>query len=222
MESLDGLNKASRTIPYDIPDSDVVFRIAWYVVGSQPGILLSEYSEAESTIYKGKVLFTGKSDGEKIITRVWVEEAQRSVEITVFGTNQQLLEEQADNIVQFLQVSLDKYKQIDEEDSARLRRALVAKTCWDRAIYHILNKACAGDIYYQIAHGREMVIKATEGDDIHPLILATSGWLTKIEKLPQNEMMPGNIATDLAKKSVQWKRETQAIISQYLTIDLAS
>jgi hypothetical protein len=222
VESLDGLKKASRIINYVSPSSDVVFRIAWYIVGSQPGVLLSEYSEAESNLFKGKALFTGTVENEKVITRIWVEEAQSSVEITVFGEHQEKLESMAESTAQYLQVSLDRYRQIEEEDASRLRRALVAKICWDRTIYHILNKAPVSYIYYQVAHGREMVIKATEGEDIHPLTLSTSGWLVKIEKLPQDEMMPGDIATDLAKKSVEWKKDTQLIISQYLSIDLAS
>jgi hypothetical protein len=63
-----------------------------------------------------------------------------------------------------------------------------------------------------------MMIKATEGEESVPsLTLSTSGWLSRIESLPRDETLPGNIASELAKKSIEWKKETQDIISRYLT-----
>ncbi|MGY5876716.1 MAG: hypothetical protein RTU30_13290 [Candidatus Thorarchaeota archaeon] len=208
----------SRTITYDAPESAVVFRIAWYVVASQPGVLLSEYSEAESTIFKGKAMFTAEVEGKKITTRIWVEEAQTSVEISASGDDDAILNSYVETLSQYLETSLVKYRQLEDDETGRLRRALVAKTCWDRVIYHILGKAKVTDIYLQVAHGREMMIKATEGDDIHPVTLSTSGWLSTIEKLPSDETMPADLAVNLAKKTVEWKRETHQVIGQYLEL----
>jgi len=62
-----------------------------------------------------------------------------------------------------------------------------------------------------------MMIKATEGDeDVNPINLTTSAWLAKIESLPRDEHLPGNIASELAKKSIEWKRGTNEVISRYL------
>ena len=59
--------------------------------------------------------------------------------------------------------------------------------------------------------------EATEGEESVPSVtLTTAAWLTKIESLPREETMPGNIASELAKKSIEWKRETQNIISRYI------
>jgi hypothetical protein len=62
-----------------------------------------------------------------------------------------------------------------------------------------------------------MMIKATEGDaTVPPLTLTTSGWLSRIESLPRDQTLPGNIASELAKKSIEWKKETHEVISRYL------
>ncbi|MFW9889144.1 MAG: hypothetical protein ACFFER_13245 [Candidatus Thorarchaeota archaeon] len=214
MEEIGDKIEISKTISYDIPDSSVVFRLAWYAVASKPGVLLNEYSEAESQIYKGKAIFSSKEANADV--RIWVEEAQRLVEITGWGTEQDQLEEYLNEVAASVESSVNKYQSLSDEEKGKLRRALVAKTCWDKIVFEILNKAPAGTVYFQLAHGREMIIKATEGEDIHALPLTTSGWLTKIEGVPRDETLPSTIAMELAKKSVEWKKETQEIIARYL------
>ena len=214
MEEIGDKTEISKTISYDIPDSAVVFRLAWYVVASKPGVLLNEYSEAESQIYKGKAIFSSKDANANV--RVWVEEAQRLVEITGWSDEQAQLESYLNEVAQSVESSVNKYQSLSDEDKGKLRRALVAKTCWDKIVFEILNKAPAGAVYFQLAHGREMIIKATEGEDIHALPLTTSGWLTKIEGVPRDEVLPSSIAMELAKKSVEWKKETQDIIARYI------
>jgi hypothetical protein len=214
MEEIGDKTEISKTISYDIPDSAVVFRLAWYAVASKPGVLLNEYSEAESQIYKGKAIFSSKDANANV--RVWVEEAQRLVEITGWGDEQVPLENYLNEVAQSVEDSVKKYQSLSDEDKGKLRRALVAKTCWDKIVFEILNKAPAGVVYFQLAHGREMIIKATEGEDIHALPLTTSGWLSKIEGVPRDEVLPSSIAMELAKKSVEWKKETQEIIARYI------
>lgn len=214
MEEIGDRTEISKTISYDIPDSAVVFRLAWYVVASKPGVLLNEYSEAESQIYKGKATFSSKDTNADV--RVWVEEAQRLVEITGWGTDQERLEEYLNEVAASVESSISKYQSLSEEEKGKLRRALVAKTCWDKIVFDILNKAPAGAVYFQLAHGREMIIKATEGEDIHALPLTTSGWLSRIEGVPRDEPLPSTIAMELAKKSVEWKKETHEIIARYI------
>ena len=214
MEEIGDKTEISKTISYDIPDSAVVFRLAWYAVASRPGVLLNEYSEAESQIYKGKAIFSSKDINADV--RVWVEEAQRSVEITGWSDEQDQLEDYLNKVAESVESSVNKYQSLSEEEKGKLRRALVAKTCCDKIVFEILNKAPAGAVYFQLAHGREMIIKATEGEDIHALPLTTSGWLTKIEGMPRDEVLPSSIAMELAKKSVEWKKETQDIIARYI------
>jgi hypothetical protein len=214
LEEIGDRTEISKTVSYDIPDSAVVFRLAWYAVASKPGVLLNEYSEAESQIYKGKATFSLKDANADV--RVWVEEAQRLVEITGWGIEQEQLEEYLNEVAALVKSSVNKYQSLSDEEKGKLRRALVAKTCWDKIVFEILNKAPAGAVYFQLAHGREMIIKATEGEDIHALPLTTSGWLTKIEGVPRDEVLPSSIAMELAKKSVEWKKETQDIISRYI------
>lgn len=214
MEEIGDKTEISKTISYDIPDSAVVFRLAWYAVASKPGVLLNEYSEAESQIYKGKAVFSSKEAEADV--RVWVEEAQRVVEVTGWGNDNDQLKGYLDEIAQSLESSMKKYQSLHDEDKGKLKRALVAKTCWDKIVFEILNKASAGAVYFQLAHGREMIIKATEGEDIHTLTLTTSGWLSRIEAVPRDEVLPSNIAMELAKKSVEWKKETQDIIARYI------
>ncbi|MGY5853217.1 MAG: hypothetical protein RTU92_06590 [Candidatus Thorarchaeota archaeon] len=218
MDEIADQSKVSRTITYDTPESAVVFRIAWYVVASQPGVLLTEYSEAESTSFMGNAKFSADIDSTKIATSISVEEAQTSVEISVFGNDEASMSSYVDTLTQYLETSLHKYRQLEDDDTGRLRLALVAKTCWDRVIHYILEKGKVTDIYFQVAHGREMMIKATEGDDIHPVTLSTSGWLSTIEKLPREESLPADLATNLAKKSIEWKRETHLVIEKYLEL----
>jgi hypothetical protein len=214
LEEIGDKTEISKNVSYDIPDSSVVFRLAWYIVASKPGVLLNEYSEAESQIYKGKAIFSSKDANADV--RIWVEEAQRLVEITGWGTEKEQLEEYLNEVAASVESSVSKYQSLSDEEKGKLRRALVAKTCWDKIVFEILNKAPAGAVYFQLAHGREMIIKATEGEDIHALPLTTSGWLTKIEGVPRDEALPSSIAMELAKKSVEWKKETQDIIARYI------
>ena len=138
-------------------------------------------------------------------------------ELRAQGKDEVALKVYLDGIMENLEESLGKFKALPEEDQSKLRRALVAKTCWDMVVYKILNKAPLSEVYYQIAHGREIMIKATEGDkDVNPLLLTTSGWLSNIESLPREQSLPGNIASELAKKSIEWKRGTHEVISRYL------
>jgi hypothetical protein len=212
LEEIGDKTEISKTISYDIPDSAVVFRLAWYAVASKPGVLLNEYSEAESQIYKGKAIFSSKDAN----VRVWVEEAQRLVEITGWSEEQAQLESYLEEVAQSVEASVKKYQSLTEEEKGKLKRALVAKTCWDKIVFEILNKAPAGAVYFQLAHGREMIIKATEGEEIHALPLTTSGWLSRIEAVPRDEVLPSGVAMELAKKSVEWKKETQDIIARYI------
>ncbi len=215
MEEMDDQVKVSRSLPYDNPDSAAVFRIAWHLVTREPGFILSEHSEAESTIFKGKALFTGRIEDHPVTTRVWVEEAQRSIGITAFGDDEPLLAGYVDGLVEELKRDLDTFRDFDEDMKARVRRALIARTCWDRIVHHVLNKTPASTIYFQVAHGREMIIKATEGDEPHPIALATNTWLTKLESFPDGEALPGDFATELAKKSVEWKKQTVELIHEF-------
>ncbi|NHI82971.1 MAG: hypothetical protein EAX81_01520 [Candidatus Thorarchaeota archaeon] len=216
MEEVGDKTEVSRTSSYQIADSAVVFRLAWYTVASKPGVLLTEYSEAESQIFKGKAMFSVDADSQKYDVRIWVEEAQRSVEITVWGKNGKAIHEYLETIESALNAHLEKFATISDDERAKLRRALVAKTCWDRLIFEILNKAPLNDVYIQLAHGREMMIKATQGEDLHSLTLSTSGWLSEIESLPRDESPPANIAAELAKKTIEWKKETHEVIARYL------
>jgi len=216
MEDLENQPKVKRTITYDRPQSSTIFRISWYAIGLKPGAMLNEYSEGEGKLFKGKAMFTVPIDDTKTQVRLWVEEAQRSIELTAWGPDKEMLNDYLDEVVSRLETYIDKYSELSDENRQKVRRALVAKTCWDRVVYEILNKAPLSSIYVQVAHGREMMIKATEGEDIHPLALTTSGWLTKIEELPQDEPPPSDIAENLAKKTVEWKKETHGVIGNYL------
>jgi hypothetical protein len=103
-----------------------------------------------------------------------------------------------------------------EEEQERVRRAIVAKTCTDRIVYLVLNRSPVSDIYFQVAHAREMMIKATTGLEVNPVSMSTAGWLAKIESLPRDETMPANIATELAKKSIEWKGQVHEFIGKFL------
>jgi len=216
LEETGDKTKVSRTLNYEAADSAVVFRLAWYAVASAPGVLLNEYSEAESQIFEGRAQFSGKTENQRFNVSISVEEAQKSVIITAWGDEESSIADYAGDVETCLKSSIEKYTKLADEDKSKLRRALVAKTCWDRLVYEILNKAPLSAVYIQLAHGREMMIKATEGEDIHPLTLSTSGWLSRIESLPREEAPPASIASELAKKSIEWKKSTHEVISRYL------
>lgn len=217
MDQIDDMAEVSQIQRYVSEDSAAVFRVAWYAIASKPNVLLEEYNEAESTSFQGDAKFSLQIGGEKAFASVKVDEKDASVELHAQGKDEVALKMYLDEIMENLEESIGKFKALPEEDRSKLRRALVAKTCWDRVVYGILKKAPLSDVYYQIAHGREMMIKATEGDgSVNPLALTTSGWLTNIESLPREQPLPGNIASELAKKSIEWKLGTHEVIRRYL------
>ena len=207
--------KATNTIPYVI-DSDVVFRISWYAIASAPRVYLKEYSEAESMDFEGRAVFLSESDETHFIVKLLVQQSSSSIELEISGENDEVVAKYMDKLTSSLNTHLDKYVVLGTDAKGKLRRALVAKTCWDRIVYLIFQKRPLSEIYFQLAHGREMVIKATEGEDMAPITLSTSGWLSRTEDLNREEHLPSDIATALAMKAVEWKKETQAIISRYI------
>ncbi|MBE0527356.1 MAG: hypothetical protein IH631_10465 [Candidatus Thorarchaeota archaeon] len=217
MDDADDMAEVSQIQKYVLEDSAAVFRVAWYAIASKPNVLLEEYSEAESTIFQGYARFSLQIAGEKAFASIKVKEVDASVELHAQGKDEVALKVYLDDIKQRLEDAFDKFQSLPEEDLSKLKRALVAKICWDKVVYLILKKSPLSDVYFQIAHGREMMIKATEGDDgVNPLTLTTSGWLSNIESLPHEEPLPGNIASELAKKSIEWKKGTYEVIRRYL------
>jgi hypothetical protein len=217
LNATDEMAEVSQIQKYISEDSAAVFRVAWYAIASKPNVLLEEYSEPEGTSFHGDAKFALRIGGEKAYVSIMVDQKEAIVELRAQGKDEVALKVYLDDIKEYLEESLDKFKALPEEDRAKLRRALVAKTCWDRVVYKILKKAPLSEVYYQVAHGREMMIKATEGDEgVHPLTLTTSAWLSRIESLPRESPLPGNIASELAKKSIEWKKETHEVISRYL------
>lgn len=217
MDDSEDMAQVSRNLNYSIDESATVFRITWYSVASKPNVILEEYSEAESQIFNGAAKFSLRIAGEKARVNISVDGAKSSVGVEAEGKDEVAVGVFLDDLIGSLNDALSKYDSLPSDDKAKLKRALVAKTCWDRVVREILNKAPLSDVYVQVAHGREMIIQAVEGEDgMHPLTLTTSGWLSKIESLPRDETLPGNIASDLAKKSIEWKKETQEVISRYI------
>ncbi len=216
MNELEGNVKVSRTHEYKKTDPFTVFKLAWYTIASKPGVLLADHSEAESRLFKGEAMFTARIDQKPAKIKIDVDEEQGSVEITGWGEDEIVLGTYLDSTMDSLKKANDKYLSLADEEKQKLRRALIAKTCWDRIIYKILNKAPLSDIYFQLAHGREMMIKATEGDELNPITLTTSGWLSRIEPLPKDEVPPAGLATELAKKCIEWKKGTQEVIQNFL------
>jgi hypothetical protein len=217
LDASEDMAKVSRKLNYSIDESATVFRITWYSVASKPNVILDEYNEAESQVFNGDAKFSLRIAGEKAKVNISVDGAKSSVGVEVEGMDEVAVGVFLDDLVGSLNDALAKYDSLPSEDKAKLKRALVAKTCWDRLVREILNKSPLNDVYHQVAHGREMMIKAVEGEDgMHPITLTTSGWLSQIESLPRDEALPGNIASELAKKSIEWKRETQEVISRYL------
>jgi hypothetical protein len=217
MDTTDDMVEISQIQKYISEDSAAVFRVAWFAIASKPNVLLEDYNEAESTTFQGDAKFSLQIAGEKAFASVKVDEGESSVELHAQGKDEVALKVYLDDIMQRLEDSLDKFKSLPAEDKSKLRRALVAKTCWDMVVHKILKRAPLSEVYYQVAHGREMIIKATEGEDtVNPLTLTTSAWLSNIESLPREEHLPGNIAAELAKKSIEWKKGTHEVIRRYL------
>jgi hypothetical protein len=217
LDTTDEMAEVSQIQRYVSEDSAAVFRVAWYEIASKPNVLLEDYSEAESKNFQGNARFSLQIAGEKAFASIKVSEEQASVELHAQGKDEVALKVYLDGVMDSLEDSINKFKSLPEEDRAKLRKALVAKTCWDRVVYKILKRAPQSEVYFQVAHGREMMIKATEGDEgVNPLALTTSGWLSNIESLPHEQPLPGNIASELAKKSIEWKKGTQEVIRRYL------
>ena len=217
MDASEDIAKVSRNLNYSTDESATVFRITWYSVASKPNVILETYNEAESQVFNGDAKFSLRIAGEKAKVNISVDGSKSSVGVEAEGKDQVAVGVFLDDLVGALNDALSKYDSLPGEDKAKLKRALVAKTCWDRLVREILNKSPLNDVYHQVAHGREMMIKAVEGEDgMHPITLTTSGWLSQIESLPRDEALPGNIASELAKKSIEWKRETQEVIGRYL------
>ncbi|MGY5872695.1 MAG: hypothetical protein RTV72_10655 [Candidatus Thorarchaeota archaeon] len=217
MDTTDEMAEVSQIQRYVSEDSAAVFRVAWYEIASKPNVLLEDYSEPESKNFQGNARFSLQIGGEKAFASIKVNEEKASVELHAQGKDEVALKVYLDGVMESLEDSISKFKSLPEEDRSKLRRALVAKTCWDRVVYKILKRAPQSEVYFQVAHGREMMIKATEGEEgAHPLALTTSGWLSNIESLPHEQPLPGNIASELAKKSIEWKKGTQEVIRRYL------
>ena len=217
MDASEDMAKVSRNLNYSSDESAAVFRITWYSVASKPNVILEEYREAESQVFNGEAKFSLRIAGEKALVNISVDGSKSSVGVEAEGKDEVAVGVFLDDLVGSLNDAFSKYDSLPSDDKAKLKRALVAKTCWDRVVREILNKAPLSDVYVQVAHGREMMIKAVEGEDgMHPITLTTSGWLSKIESLPRDETLPGGIASELAKKSIEWKRETQEVIGRYL------
>ncbi len=213
----DGNAEVSRALNFSDIEPAVVFRLAWYVIASKPNLILEEYHEAESQDFQGSAKFSLKIAGEEADVTVRVTESKSSVELIARSSDEVAVSLYLNEHLEAMRDALAKYHALPEEDKSKLRRALVAKTCWDRVVREILNKSPTNEIYIQVAHGREMVIKATEGENgVPPLTMTTAAWLSRIESLPREEIMPGNIASELAKKSIEWKRETHDIICRYI------
>ncbi len=213
----DGTNSPLSSLSIDyVDDPAVVFRVAWYAVSFRPGVYLTEYAEPESKSFQGKASFSVGVGEEALEATISIEEGASHIQIDASGPTEDQVQSFLKDTSEVINGALDKYRVQETEQKSRVRRALVAKTCWDRLVYLILKKQPLTEIYYQIAHGREMMIKATEGDDLHPITLSTSGWLSTVEPLPREEPLPGNLSTALAKKSVEWKRDTVEVIQRYL------
>ncbi len=213
----DGTNstKSSLTIEF-VDDPSVVFRVAWYAVSYKPGVYLKEYSAPESKGFQGTASFSIGSDLGAIDTTISIKEGKSKLQIEASGSSEDIVVSFLEEAIATINEALDKYRVQGTNEKSKVRRALVAKTCWDRMVHLILKKSPLNEIYFQLAHGREMMIKATEGEDLHSVTLGTSGWLSKVETLPREEPIPGNLATALAKKSVEWKRDTIEVIRRYL------
>jgi len=209
------IEKSTRSIDY-VDESAIVFRVAWYALAIKPGVYLTEYLEPESKTFEGTARFSIGSGNDSMETGISVNEPESIITIDAIGADKDEVETFLTDASAVINTALDKYRVLSTDEKSRVRRALVAKTCWDRLIHMILKKKSLSEIYYQLAHGREMMIKATEGDDIHPITLSTSGWLANVENLPREEPLPGNLATALAKKSIEWKRDTQDVIKRYI------
>ncbi len=216
MAEADDQIEVTQSMDFETVEPSTAFRIAWFIIASKPGVLLKDYSEAESRVFEANATFHVNLDSAKIIVQVLVEEEPSKLVITAWGDNEEILNPYVESVLSEVKDAFDKFRSLDDDRRQRLTRALIAKGCWDKLVADIFKKAPLSDIYVHIAHGREMMIKATEGEEVPPVSLTTSAWLSKIESLPSDEALPGGIATEIAKKSVEWKKETVAFINRIL------
>jgi hypothetical protein len=205
-----------KEFDYDASKSPEMFKLAWYTVASKPGVLLVDYKEEESQDFRAEATFETKIAGEPATVRILIEEAHGSASVSAWSKDEAAVRLYLETLVEVALSYLTKYSSLAEGDQQKLKKVLMAKTCFDRIPYKVLNKASVSEVYFQVAHGREMVIKATEGEDTHPVALTTSGWLAKMERMPRDAGMPGGFATELAKKSIEWKKGVQGLIEKYL------
>jgi len=208
--------EATRKISFEKPEPPIVFRVAWYVMASQPGVYLTDYGEAEAQEFEGHASFSAKYNDARVGLEFEVLENASRIEMAVQGDNEVDINALADELIQRMETSIEKYLSLTSEAEFKVRRALVAKTCWDRLVYYIFEKRPLSDVYYMLAHGREMIIKATEGEAVEPLTLSTSAWLSRFDNLSRDDPTPTDLASGLAKKSIQWKRATHMVIEKYL------
>ncbi len=208
--------EATRKMTFEKPEPPIVFRIAWYVMASQPGVYLTDYGEAEAQEFEGRASFSAKYNDAKVGLELEVLENTSRVEMVIHGDNEVDINALADELTQRTETSIEKYLSLTSEAESKLRRALVAKTCWDKLLYYIFEKMPLSDVYYMLAHGREMMIKATEGEAVDPLTLSTSAWLSRFDNLSRDEPTPTDLASGLAKKSIEWKKSTHMVIDKYL------
>jgi len=208
LDASDDMVEISQIQKYVSEDSAAIFRVAWYAIASKPNVLLEEYNEAESTTFQGDATFSLRIAGEKAFASVKVDEEEASIELHAQGKDEVALKVYLDSVMEDVAESIPKFKALPADDRSKLIRALVAKTCWDRVVHKILKKAPLSEVYYQVAHGREMIIKATEGEEnVNPIALTTSGWLSNIESLPREETLPGNILLNWPRRVLSGKRE---------------
>ncbi|MEM2142158.1 MAG: hypothetical protein QXS20_04355 [Candidatus Thorarchaeota archaeon] len=208
--------KVSRQIGFQSLEPSVVFKVVWYAVSSRPGVLLDEYSEPESRSFSGTARFSVNIGGSHAQVDIGIDQDAKVAIVTLHMADSALAESYIAELSENIKRAIDRYTALNDEDRLRLRYALISKICWDRTVHAVLKKAPASEVYYQVAHGREMLIKAIEGQAATASSLSTGSWLSVVERLPRDEPLPGDVATELAKKSVEWKKETHSIIAKYL------
>jgi len=137
--------KVSRNLNYSSDESAAVFRITWYSVASKPNVILEEYREAESQVFNGEAKFSLRIAGEKALVNISVDGSKSSVGVEAEGKDEVAVGVFLDDLVGSLNDAFSKYDSLPSDDKAKLKRALVAKTCWDRVVREILNKAPLSD-----------------------------------------------------------------------------
>ena len=144
---------ASAAIPY-VDDPAIVFRVAWYVVASSPGVYLSSYSEPESQEFQGSASFTVRAENNSMEVSISLVGQNSNIQIEAHGHDEQELGNYLETLSNEINSSLDKYRVLGTNQTSRVRQALIAKTCWDRLVFLILKKRPLSEVYYQVAHNR--------------------------------------------------------------------